>query len=275
MDSKTTTICTAFDKNYQNWAAVSLGSVLANSKCKNRMRLIIISDIIYDDCIIQLKRILNRYDYKIVNPENEFTGLPELGHVGLVTYWRLKLPGVLAKFGVDKAVYFDVDTLILGDVCELYELDLNSMFCGGCLDICSDKHVERMNLNQNFVINGGLLLMNVDKMNSINWVEEIKILNSQGKIKWVDQDAINILLDGKIELLPQSWNVQSGNFQNAYNGKVDIVHFTESGNTKPWSSNCRHPFFNTYRTYIRRSGFFCNYIRLETGARLRKYKIVS
>jgi lipopolysaccharide biosynthesis glycosyltransferase len=268
-------LATAFDKNYQKWAAVSLGSILANTTCESKIRLIIISDINYEKCIIQLRRVLDKFDFTIINAGNEFEGLPKLGHVGLVTYWRLKLPGVLAKYNIEKAVYFDVDTIVLGDVFELYNYNLNNMFCGGCLDINSEQHVRRMNLVQNFVINGGLLLMDVSKMNSINWVEGVKILNEQGKIAWVDQDAINILLDGKIELIPQSWNVQSGNFQNGYTGKVDMVHFTESGNTKPWTSKCRHPFFNTYRTYMRKSGFLLDYFKLETIARLRKIKMIN
>jgi UDP-glucose:(galactosyl)LPS alpha-1,2-glucosyltransferase len=268
-------LCTAFDKNYQNWAAVSLRSILNNSRCESQIRLIIISDLTYEKCIVQLRRILDSFDFTIINSGNEFEGLPKLNHVGLVTYWRLKLPEVLTKYNIKKAIYFDVDTLILGDISELFNHSLKNMYCGGCLDINSEQHVRRMKLVQNFVINGGLLLLDVVKMNSINWVEGVKHLNEQGKITWVDQDAINILLDGKIQLLPQSWNVQSGNFQNGYTGKVDIAHFTESGKTKPWSSKCRHPFFSTYRTYMRISGFLLIYLKLEIIAKLRKSKIIN
>jgi lipopolysaccharide biosynthesis glycosyltransferase len=263
-------ICTAFDKNYQNWAAVCLNSILLNNKYKVKIRLIIISDITYDNCIVQLKTVLDKFDFTIDNSSNEFEGLPELGHVGLVTYWRLKLPSLLANYQIQRAIYLDVDTLILDDLSKLFNQKL-SLYCGGCLDICSDIHVERMNLSQGFVINGGLLLMDVSKMNTINWIEGVRELNDRGRIKWVDQDALNILLDDKIELLSQQWNVQSGNFQNGYAGPVKVLHFTESNNTKPWTSNCRHPYFNIYRTYIRKTGFIWVYIKLEMSARFKKF----
>jgi lipopolysaccharide biosynthesis glycosyltransferase len=263
-------LCTSFNKNYQNWAAVSLNSVLINTKSKSKIRLVLVSDITYESCIPQLRCILDKFDFTIDNPGTEFDGLPELKHVGLVTYWRLLLPSVLNKYGIIKSIYFDVDTLIIGDLSELYQLELNSLFCLGCLDINSEEHVERLQLSQNFIINGGVILMDVLKMNSINWLKDLRELHKMGKIKWVDQDALNILLDNKIGLLPQSWNIQSGNFQNGYKGEVNILHFTESNNTKPWNSNCRHPYFNVYRTYIRKTGFIWSYFKLETLARWKK-----
>jgi lipopolysaccharide biosynthesis glycosyltransferase len=160
----------------------------------------------------------------------------------VTTYWRLALPSVLQKYGIRKAIYIDTDTLVVSDLSELYNIDLGDNTVGGCLDIGSDRHVARMLLKQSFAINGGVLLMDIAKMNKIDWESEAKRLNKEGKIEWVDQDVINILLDGKIKLIDLKWNVQTGHFLHRYDVKPAIVHFTMWASKKPWFTTFRHPY---------------------------------
>jgi lipopolysaccharide biosynthesis glycosyltransferase len=232
---------------------------------------VILSDISYSDCIPQLKRVLKDFDFTFDHPGYDFDSLPTGFHFNVTTYWRLALPQVLSKYEIKKAVYLDADTLVLGDITELYNIDIEVKTLGGCLDISSDELALQLNLKQDFAINGGVLLMNVPKMNKINWVMEANRLNEEGKIKWVDQDVINILLDEKIKLIDLKWNVQAGDFQNGYDGEVNILHFTESNNTKPWNYGSKHLFLGVYNTYIRKSGFYWSYLKLESVRRLKKY----
>lgn len=259
-----------FDKNYQKWATVCLHSIWDQHKNSTRIRLVILSDIKFEQCIWQLKRVLGHFDYSFDNPGSDFNQMPTGFHFNVTTYWRLALPKVLAKRKIAKAIYLDADVLILENLLELYNTDLEGKTCGGCLDIGSIEHIERMELKQEFAINGGVLLMDVERMNQIDWVEESNRLNNEGRIQWVDQDVINILLDSEIKLIDLQWNVQSGNFQNSYDGPVSVVHFTESGNTKPWSIRGKHPFMGVYNTYIRKSGFYFDYLWFETFRRIKK-----
>ena len=265
-------VAICFDKNYQKWATVCLNSIWLHNNAHSRIRLLILSDINYDQCIWQLKRVLKNFDFSFDNPGSDFDHMPTGFHFNVTTYWRLALPKVLAKHKIAKAIYLDADTLILENLQELYNTDLEGKTCGGCLDIGSIEHIERMELKQVFAINGGVLLMDVKRMNQIDWVEESNRLNNEGRIKWVDQDVINILLDNEIRLIDLKWNVQSGNFQNSYEGPVSIVHFTESGNTKPWNWDCKHPYFNQYKKMIRNSGFKLDYWRLEFPLMMKKVK---
>jgi lipopolysaccharide biosynthesis glycosyltransferase len=264
-------IAICFDKNYQKWATVCLNSIIKHNKNSTKIRLVILSDINYKQCIWQLRRVLKNFDFTFDNPGNDFDSMPTGYHFNVTTYWRLALPKVLSNYNIEKAIYLDTDTLILDNLEELYNFVLTSNICGGSLDIGSEKHVERMKLDQGFAINGGVLLMDVNKMNQINWVDRANELNKQGKIQWVDQDVLNILLDGKIALLDLKWNVQSGNLQNDYKEEVSIVHFTESGNTKPWNYRCKHPYLGVYNTYLRKSRFYWDYIKLESVRRFKKH----
>jgi lipopolysaccharide biosynthesis glycosyltransferase len=188
------TLSICFDKQYQKWATVCLHSVFTNYRGSIPIRLVILSDIEFSACIPQLKKVLHHFDFTFDNPGSGFDSLPTGFHFNVTTYWRLALPSVLQKYGIRKAIYIDTDTLVVSDLSELYNIDLGDNTVGGCLDIGSDRHVARMLLKQSFAINGGVLLMDIAKMNKIDWASEAKRLNKEGKIEWVDQDVINILL---------------------------------------------------------------------------------
>jgi UDP-glucose/galactose:(glucosyl)LPS alpha-1,2-glucosyl/galactosyltransferase len=261
-----------FDNNYQKWATVCLHSVFKTYKGTAEIRLFILSDLDYKNFIPQLKNILRNFEFSIDVIGNAFDDLPTGFHFTKAMYGLLAMPGLLSKKGIKKALYIDLDIIVLEDLNQLYSINLSEYFCAGALDIHTHNEAlqTRLNLKQGFVINSGVILMNIEKMNEINWIEKANKLNIQGKIRWGDQDVVNMLMDGKIIKLEQKWNVQSGNFQNGYEGDVSVVHFTESGNTKPWHWKAKHPYLGVYHIYIRESGFYWDYFRFELVRRLKK-----
>jgi lipopolysaccharide biosynthesis glycosyltransferase len=261
-----------FDKNYQKWAAVCLNSIFNTYSGKDKINLFIITDLKFSQFISQLKKSLKNFKYTISDFSSAFDDLPTGFHFTKAMYGLLAMPSFLNEQGIEKALYLDLDIIVLEDLNELYKVDLGDYFCGGVLDVHSeDKDLQsRLTVKQGFVVNSGVLLMDIPKMNSIDWNTKANELNQLGKIKWGDQDVINMLLDEKIMVLPQKWNVQSGNFQIGYSGDVSVVHFTESGNTKPWSFKSKHLYLGAYNTLIRKSGFYGEYLVLESVRRIRK-----
>ncbi len=261
-----------FDNNYQKWATVCLHSVIQTYKGTDKIRLFILSDLEYQKFIPQLKIVLKNFEFSVDALGNAFDDLPTGFHFTKAMYGLLAMPGLLAKKGIKKALYIDLDIIVLEDLNQMYNIFLDNYFCAGALDIHTKNEAlqTRLDLKQGFVINSGLILMNIEKMNEIDWIEEANELNIQGKIQWGDQDVVNMLLDGKIMKLEQKWNVQSGNFQNGYGGDVSVVHFTESGNTKPWNYKSKHPYLGVYHTYMRKSGFYWDYFRFEFMRRIKK-----
>ncbi len=261
-----------FDNNYQKWATVCLNSVVKTYKGTNKIRLFILSDLEYKKFIPQLKNILKYFEFSIDAIGNAFDDLPTGFHFTKAMYGLLAMPSLLAKKGIKKALYIDLDIIVLEDLNQLYSIDLSKHFCAGALDIhTQDEALQtRLNLKQGFVINSGVILMNIEKMNEIDWIEQANELNIQGKIQWGDQDVVNMLMDGKIMKLEQKWNVQSGNFQNGYEGDVSVVHFTESGNTKPWNFQSKHSYLSIYNVCMRTSGFYWDYFRFELVRRIKK-----
>lgn len=258
-------IAICFDKNFQKWATVCLYSIWEQHKNDPKIRLVILSDITYNQCIWQLKRVLNYFDFTFDNPGNDFDDMPTGYHFNVTTYWRLALPKVLTSYGIKKAIYLDTDTLVVDSLQELYDINLNDKTCGGCMDIGSDEHIDRMSLKQGFAINGGVLLMDVGKMNQINWADEANRLNEEGRIKWVDQDVFNILLDEKIALLALKWNMQTGHFLHKYSEKPAIVHFTMWADKKPWFTTFRHPFIPKLLNILLKNGFLVLFSKIYSN----------
>jgi lipopolysaccharide biosynthesis glycosyltransferase len=253
-----------FDKNYQRWATVCLHSVIEHYRGSNTIRLVIISDIEYCNCIPQLKKVLKSFDYTFDNPGSKFNSLPTGYHFNETTYWRLALPKVLVKYGIERAIYIDTDTLVVDNIGTLYNTELDGATLGACLDIGTIKHVNRMSLSQGFAINGGVLLMDIQKMNAIDWISEANRLNDEGLIQWVDQDVLNILLDGQIKLIDLKWNMQTGHFLNKYNIKPSIVHFTMWASKKPWFTTFKHPFIPVLLKILWKYKFMNEFIRIGT-----------
>ena len=223
---------------------------------------------------MQLKKVLKHFDFTFDNPGNDFDDMPTGYHFNVTTYWRLALPKVLAHYGIEKAIYLDTDTLVVDSLHELYNSNLKGKTCGGSLDIGSDKHIDRMGLNQGFAINGGVLLMDVAKMNLINWADEANRLNEEGRIKWVDQDVINILLDEKIALIDLKWNKQTGHFLHKYPEKPAIVHFTMWADKKPWFTTFKHPFIPKLLDILLKNGFLVLFSKINlncTKNRISKF----
>lgn len=264
-------IAICFDKNFQKWATVCLHSIWEQHKGDaQKIRLVILSDITYDQSIWQLKKVLEHFDFTFDNPGNELDSMPTSKQFSKAVYWRLVLPKILYSYGIERCLYLDVDTIAVKNFKELLSIDLNGQACGAVLDINSDLHVERLGLQQKFAVNSGILLMNVLKMVEYQWLEESNHLNNSGRITFFDQDLINVILDGDISLLDVSFNVQSGHFQNDYSGEVNIIHFTESSNTKPWNIKSKHLYMGVYNTYMRKSGFYFEYAWFELIRRIKK-----
>jgi lipopolysaccharide biosynthesis glycosyltransferase len=255
-------IAICFDKNFQKWATVCLFSIWEQHKSDSKIRVVVLSDIPYGQCIWQLKRVLRHFEFTFDNPGIDLDDMPTSHQFSKAVYWRLILPNVLAKYQIEKAIYLDSDTIVVDRLYDLYNIDLEGYFCGGVLDLHSDKHVIRLELIQGFAVNSGVLLMDVPKMNSIDWINESLRLNSLGKASFFDQDLVNIILDNKIKLLDLKWNKQTGHFLHKYPDKPAIVHFTMWADKKPWFTTFRHPFIPGLLDILFKNGFLVLFMKI-------------
>jgi lipopolysaccharide biosynthesis glycosyltransferase len=175
----------------------------------------------------------------------------------LANYYRLFLPG-LVPMQLTRLLYLDVDTLIIGDLRSLFQLDMGDYVLGAVQD--ADMHVRHdLGLShQNDYFNSGVLLMNLSQWREQRITEracELAVRYPEKVKGWVDQDALNLLLQGNWYRLDSRYNLMNGAIpadlpRHAHpqflTDKV-IIHYT--GTPKPWHWACDSRLRYLYHRY--------------------------
>ena len=157
------------------------------------------------------------------------------GHINMSACYRLFAPYIKS---LNKVVYIDIDTIVLGDIKELWDVDVE--YIGGVLDPMWEHNANKNNL-KDYYINSGVLVMNLDNLRKLPYMK--MIMDTQtGKynLSLLDQDIINIAFHDKIQLLPYEWNVYSKEYTGCTEDMKEarkspkLIHWCGRG--KPWNT---------------------------------------
>lgn len=188
-------------------------------------------------------------------------------HISLESCYRYCIERI--KPDIDKAIYLDCDTIVLGDIGGLFDIDISDVCAGVVDDVIRESYIKSLGLSRYF--NSGVMLLNLAKMREINAAQKLFEISAKlsGKTKYLDQDALNIIFSGDEKFLPQRWNsvaplfrrkpkmkyaVQSDIRDAVYN--PGIVHFT--GPDKPWKipyTFLAHPYTPAYFYYLSKTPY--------------------
>jgi lipopolysaccharide biosynthesis glycosyltransferase len=182
-----------------------------------------------------------------------------LSHISKITFARFLIPTIFPST-VSKVLYLDADILVLDDLKPLWETKLQDALVGAVVDGLNSKlknddpslkDVPRVKC----YFNAGILLINLDlwrKEEIPKKVMEYLILHPNSRFS--DQDALNMVCDGRWKKLDPRWNFVD------YYEKVNIsdlgptqrpgiIHFATW--EKPWNDNINHinaDFYNNFRS---------------------------
>jgi lipopolysaccharide biosynthesis glycosyltransferase len=174
-----------------------------------------------------------------------------IGHITTAAFYRLAIPLLFPRF--EKVIYADVDMIFQQDLSELFVNSLQQQeFLAAVLDLAiDDKFYFKSSIPaevgksvENY-FNSGFLVMNLKQMREENLVEEF---NQHAKIKYGqnDQDVLNVVCNGRVQILPSMFNFQLSHFGNYMWGRESTsiqfgdlfkhatLHYT--GKNKPWNS---------------------------------------
>jgi len=140
-------------------------------------------------------------------------------------YYRL----LLAKLILDikRIIYLDGDTLVFTDLSKMINLDMKNNIILGFVDD-SYKKARIFGIKTYKYITSGVLLIDLEKMRKENISQKFFdfIRNNKKKLIQEDQTVINIVLHGRIDLLPPKFGVW--NFVNIKN----VIHHNHYKNKK-------------------------------------------
>ncbi|ALI99759.1 glycosyltransferase family 8 protein [Rufibacter tibetensis] len=238
-------IALAFDKNFVTPAYVFLTSIFYNNKESNFVFHIIATGLEKSE-IKELEDFIKQNKSKVFfynideNLAQEFV-IPSNSHFTIATYYRLFFPALVPR-DIDKLLYVDVDTIVVGKMRQFLEKDLGSFPVAAVADNVFTTRPELGIFETGKYFNAGVLLMNLPVWKNQQISEKaISFLQEfPEKIQFVDQDALNAVLNNNWLPLESKFNLMYVDFpqempQSQFNYFLSdkiIIHF--SSRFKPW-----------------------------------------
>ena len=203
--------------------------------------------------------------------QREIGELPETGKFNPVVLARIFAAEYLPA-SVKKYLYLDADTVVPGDLSDLYGTDLSGFVLAACPEptIYPELVVEQAEGKAYF--NSGVLLVNREAWEAEQTARKCMAYFKEhnGKLGFADQDILNRVLAGKIRPLPQKYDFFTNYHYLSYREMTKmspwyrrlvtkeeyetarkdpaIIHF--AGDERPWYRGNRNPYRGEYEKYL-------------------------
>jgi len=265
-------VCT-IDDAYIQHCAVMLTSLFSSNR-DTAFSIYIITDLSESSNLTKLKQFLNQYQhfYSIITiDKSAISNAPVTHHLSLATYFRLFIPKVLPR-SLNKVLFLDADMIIRQQIDSLWKINLESYTHAAVIAAGMDSYPPYIGLPENSLyFNAGMLLINLQAWRDLKVFERgcDLIQREPERLKWMDQDVLNILLHDAWLLVDLTWNAQPFLYEKSFNDEFEfkqryedfnslqaktdpaIVHYVGGERAKPWHYYCQHPFKDEYTKYLK------------------------
>lgn len=282
------------DDNYAPFMGVSIYSLFKNNIDVDDIVVFIIDDDISDNNKQKLLSLANEYKRTInflsISPISDLAEAQEFAQYNGMrknkhSYYKLFMAHILPK-EIHRILYIDCDTLVVGTIQDLVNIEMGDNIVGMVLDSLVYKGKTSIGLNlSDCYYNSGVILINLDL-----WREKkcenmiVDTLKKHGQYGTVDQDVLNVALYNKICTLPMDYNVQPHHLdfsiktyfrvfpqrEDYYSvGEISkalsspkIIHFFRYLGKSPWNTNNYHPDEKMFDSYLSCSPWK-DYVKLD------------
>lgn len=252
-------ICFCINDKYAQYLGVVLTSILLNNP-KTAFKFYVLSSDISEEnknILNTLKKTYKNFEIFYINiDKNRFKNFKiNIDYISIETYYRYILADVIPN--EDKILYLDVDLIVNNELKDLWNTNINDYYCAAVKDLNFDTEKYKKCIGMNDAeeyINAGVILFNLKKLREDNISEKYFENNEiyKDKIKYQDQDIINITLSNKIKIIDSIYNFTRNDKTKDYNTAV-IIHFV--GAKKPWKSLSFNKLKQLYYYYYVRSPY--------------------
>lgn len=255
------------DDNYVPFMEVAIRSLIEHASKNYKYKIIVLNAGLKQENMDKVELLENEnFQIEFANISEATKELeqelPNLYHFGLAAWYRLFIQGLFPQY--DRVLYLDCDIVVMGDISELYNMDLHGNTLGGCKDQIIPRTPEfadytrfAVGVDANDYINSGILVMDLKKFREQQIEEKfIHIMNKYNcDIVDPDQAYINFLCKDKIEYLPISWNRPAFDIVECEN--PNIIHYNLF--IKPWQDDSI--FLGEYFWHYAKQSPFYDYIQ--------------
>lgn len=246
----------AVNNNYVPYLYIAITSLVEYANAETQYQIYILYTSLENRHIKRLENLgKNNIQVNCLNIEKSMEGVNIKGsvHLTVETCFRLLIAEIFPQY--PRVIYIDSDTLLRGDIAELYCCELGGKTVGAVHDVvCTylkEYYANHINMNVTDGFNAGILIIDTVKFRENNIKEkcmELLIEDSKKenrKYIYMDQDVLNRTLKGEVCFLDSIWNFQwqylwrldivYPDYQEKYikdSQKAKIIHY--AGDKKPW-----------------------------------------
>ena len=285
--TKVVPVFLTINNGYAPYAAAAIHSLEQNSNKKRYYRVIVLHDglslpnrvrlrsLATKNMAIQFKKITHNLYLRVLvayctrrqKGSGDFFS-------SAVYYYRFFIPRLFPMY--EKAVYIDSDTILRGDVGELFDIKLGE---NEVIAAMRDPKVTVIKEFRDYVdnavgvphekyVNDGVMLMNLKKMRKMKYLSTMIDLIQRYDADLVapDQDYVNVILRDKIHYIGEEWNAEP---RADLPDDTKLVHFNLFN--KPWHYKnvpCEKLFWNAARG----TGFYGDLRRQQEAFDAEKQK---
>ncbi|MBO5342422.1 MAG: glycosyltransferase family 8 protein [Lachnospiraceae bacterium] len=269
------------DNNYAPFMGVSLTSLLMNNVELENLHIFLLGKDLSIENMQKIQRTCDEYGRKIIFLD--CAGLDErIENYGMnkyrgsyATFYKLFVSELLKDMGitVQRMLYIDSDTVITGNIKELYFADLRQKPIGMVPDTLAYQYKEELGFEgSDIYYNAGLVLYDFEQIYKNKWEHKMSehIRDIKADYHKHEQDLLNVVFRNNICTLPLRYNLQSihraatvEQFYSIYK-KITyytkeelkeetesgvILHFLRFNGEFPWMKNSTHPYAEIYDMY--------------------------
>lgn len=263
---------------YSSLTGISLVSLLENNRDINIINILILDNGISITNKKKLIAVAQKYHRQI-----EFYSLPEKLLIDSINIqkWNISTFGRLFEAyslpdSIDKVIHIDCDTVIIGSLKPLIEIDMENAVVAGAVDCLSDAYKSNIGLKpEDTYINAGCIVLNLNRIRALRLEDAfLDYIEKNGRfLTYVDQEVLNACIPEKEKIaVPLKYNSYSilhyltyrqlkilrkvnhmfskDQFDEALNNPV-VIHYTACflEGTRPWIVGDCHPQKDSFMHY--------------------------
>lgn len=247
----------ACDNNFVKYTIVSAHSIIKNASKEYKYKIHVLHTGISDSMREKLYELQNDNFEICFNDVTDYLmsisdKLPIRDYYSKTTYYRLFIAEMFPEY--DKAVYIDSDTIVQGDISELYNTNINDAYLGACheqvmiqIDTYGTYVEKVIGISRYNFFNAGMLLINCEQFR-LHFVLDkfIQYLHTYNFVVTQDEDYLNLICKDHVYWLDQRWNTEIFGDIHYPIEQACVLHYIMTN--KPWHyRDCR--FGNIFWQY--------------------------
>ena len=240
----------ACDDNFVKFTQVSFFSMRQNASRDRRYHVHVLHTNITPETQARMMKLEDECFEITFDDVSEYLSelcerLPLRDYYSNTTYYRMFIADMYPE--LDKAIYIDSDTIVAGDISQLYDYDITEYDIAACHEqamVQADvygTYVEKcLGIDRNAYFNAGILLINCKKFREKQVLDDfVRLLGIYDFRVTQDEDYLNIICRDHVLWLPQTWNTEVFGELLFPIEEANIVHYIMV--SKPWHyADCRH-----------------------------------